>query len=68
MEHYFAAKLRLFSELLPQSTWRDAVAVVRGDDPFGRRVLDAVKGSHLRQVRQSGQSASAWSPGSTFIR
>ena len=51
-EQYFAAKLRLFSELLPKSTWRDAVAVVRGDDPFGRQVLDAVKGSHLRQVRQ----------------
>jgi UDP-N-acetylmuramoyl-L-alanyl-D-glutamate--2,6-diaminopimelate ligase len=43
-EKYFAAKLRLFSELLPKSTWPDAVAVVRGDDPFGRRVLDAVKG------------------------
>ena len=52
LEQYFAAKLRLFSELLPKSTWRDAVAVVRGDDPFGRQVLDAVKGSHLRQVRQ----------------
>ena len=25
--------------------WPDTVAVVRGDDPFGRRVLDAVKGS-----------------------
>jgi UDP-N-acetylmuramoyl-L-alanyl-D-glutamate--2,6-diaminopimelate ligase len=43
-EKYFAAKLRLFNELLPKSTWSDAVAVVRGDDPFGRRVLDAVKG------------------------
>jgi UDP-N-acetylmuramoyl-L-alanyl-D-glutamate--2,6-diaminopimelate ligase len=43
-EKYFAAKLRLFSELLPKSTWPDAVAVVRGDDPFGRRVLDAVNG------------------------
>ena len=40
-ESYFAAKLRLFNELLPRSTWRDAVAVVRGDDPFGRRVLEA---------------------------
>jgi len=43
-ENYFAAKLRLFSELLPNSTWKDAVAVARGDDPYGRRVLDAVKG------------------------
>jgi UDP-N-acetylmuramoyl-L-alanyl-D-glutamate--2,6-diaminopimelate ligase len=50
-EKYFAAKLRLFNDLLPQSTWPDAVAVVRGDDPFGRRVLDAVKGRQVRQVR-----------------
>jgi UDP-N-acetylmuramoyl-L-alanyl-D-glutamate--2,6-diaminopimelate ligase len=49
-ENYFAAKLRLFSELLPRSAWPDAVAVVRGDDPFGRRVLDAIDG--LRQIRQ----------------
>ena len=49
-EKYFAAKLRLFSELLPKSTWRDAVAVVRGDDPFGQRVLDAVKGRDVRKV------------------
>jgi UDP-N-acetylmuramoyl-L-alanyl-D-glutamate--2,6-diaminopimelate ligase len=49
-EHYFAAKLRLFSELLPKSTSPDAVAVVRGDDPFGRRVLDAVKGRQVRKV------------------
>ena len=46
-EQYFAAKLRLFSELLPKSTWPDATAVVRGDDPFGRRVLDAVKGNKV---------------------
>ncbi|HVA40362.1 MAG TPA: UDP-N-acetylmuramoyl-L-alanyl-D-glutamate--2,6-diaminopimelate ligase [Candidatus Binataceae bacterium] len=50
-ENYFAAKLRLFSDLLPKSTWPDAVAVVRGDDPFGRRVLDAVRGRKVRQVR-----------------
>jgi UDP-N-acetylmuramoyl-L-alanyl-D-glutamate--2,6-diaminopimelate ligase len=43
-ENYFAAKLRLFTELLPKSSHREAFAVVRGDDPFGRRVLDAVKG------------------------
>jgi UDP-N-acetylmuramoyl-L-alanyl-D-glutamate--2,6-diaminopimelate ligase len=43
-EKYFAAKLRLFSELMAKSTWPDAVAVVRGDDPFGCRVLEAVKG------------------------
>ncbi len=43
-ENYFAAKLRLFTELLPKSSHRDAFAVVRGDDPFGQRVLGAVKG------------------------
>src|SRR5581483_370774 len=43
-EEYFAAKLRLFTELLPQSSRRDALAVVNGDDPYGRRVLAAVKG------------------------
>jgi UDP-N-acetylmuramoyl-L-alanyl-D-glutamate--2,6-diaminopimelate ligase len=43
MEEYFAAKLRLFTEILPRSKCTNAVAIVRGDDPFGRRVLDAVK-------------------------
>src|SRR5579864_3546141 len=47
IEHYFAAKLRLFTEILPRSTHAEAVAVVRGDDPFGRRVLDAVGGRKL---------------------
>ena len=37
VEKYFAAKLRLFSELLPRSAHPDAVAVVNGDDPYGRR-------------------------------
>jgi len=49
-EQYFAAKLRLFGELLPRSTWRDAVAVVRGDDPFGRRILDAVAYRPFRKI------------------
>jgi UDP-N-acetylmuramoyl-L-alanyl-D-glutamate--2,6-diaminopimelate ligase len=49
-EQYFAAKLRLFGELLPRSTWRDAVAVVRGDDPFGRRILDAIHDRPLRKI------------------
>jgi UDP-N-acetylmuramoyl-L-alanyl-D-glutamate--2,6-diaminopimelate ligase len=42
IENYFAAKLRLFTEILPRSTHEDAVAVIRGDDPFGQRVLDAI--------------------------
>ena len=47
IEDYFAAKLRLFTEIMPRSKRADTVAVVRGDDPFGRRVLDAVKGSKI---------------------
>jgi UDP-N-acetylmuramoyl-L-alanyl-D-glutamate--2,6-diaminopimelate ligase len=43
IENYFAAKLRLFTEILPRSKRANAVAIVRGDDPFGRRVLEAVK-------------------------
>ncbi len=47
MEDYFAAKLRLFTEILPRSRRADTVAVVRGDDPFGRRVLESVKGAKI---------------------
>ena len=47
IENYFAAKLRLFTAILPRSTHPEAVAVVRGDDPFGRRVLEAVGGRKL---------------------
>jgi UDP-N-acetylmuramoyl-L-alanyl-D-glutamate--2,6-diaminopimelate ligase len=47
IEDYFAAKLRLFTEILPRSRRADTVAVVRGDDPFGRRVLESVKGSKI---------------------
>jgi UDP-N-acetylmuramoyl-L-alanyl-D-glutamate--2,6-diaminopimelate ligase len=42
-ENYFAAKLRLFTELLPKGP-ADPVAIVSGDDPYGRRVIEAVKG------------------------
>jgi UDP-N-acetylmuramoyl-L-alanyl-D-glutamate--2,6-diaminopimelate ligase len=47
IENYFAAKLRLFTEILPRSRRANPVAVVRGDDPFGRRVLESVKGSKI---------------------
>ena len=47
IEDYFAAKLRLFTEILPRSRRADTVAVVRGDDPFGQRVLESVKGSKI---------------------
>lgn len=40
-DKYFAAKLRLFTELLPRSTDPEPVAIVRGDDSYGARVLEA---------------------------
>jgi len=43
LENYFAAKLRLFTEILPKSSCRDAFAVVNGDDPYGRRILAEAK-------------------------
>jgi len=42
LENYFAAKLKLFTEILPRTSKSDPVVVVRGDDPFGKRILDAV--------------------------
>ncbi len=47
LENYFAAKLRLFTELLPRSSAADPIAIVRGDDIYGARVLDAVAGWKL---------------------
>jgi UDP-N-acetylmuramoyl-L-alanyl-D-glutamate--2,6-diaminopimelate ligase len=47
MDDYFAAKLRLFTEILPRSRKSNPVAVARGDDPFGQRVLEAVKGRKI---------------------
>jgi len=43
LENYFAAKLRLFTELLAATKRKDPVAVARRDDPYGKRVLDSVK-------------------------
>lgn len=47
LDAYFAAKLRLFTELLPASVRSDAVAIARGDDPYGRKVLGAASGRKL---------------------
>ncbi|MGB6555379.1 MAG: UDP-N-acetylmuramoyl-L-alanyl-D-glutamate--2,6-diaminopimelate ligase, partial [Candidatus Binataceae bacterium] len=47
MEDYFAAKLRLFTEILPRSRRADIFAVARGDDPYGQRVLAAVPGRKI---------------------
>ncbi len=44
MESYFAAKQRLFAELLARSSKRDRFAVVNCDDPYGRRLIDAAGG------------------------
>jgi UDP-N-acetylmuramoyl-L-alanyl-D-glutamate--2,6-diaminopimelate ligase len=43
LEKYFAAKLRLFTELLPRSAHPEPVAIVRGDDAYGARVLEAAR-------------------------
>ena len=42
VENYFQAKLRLFNELLPRSRRRDKIAAVRGDDPYGHRILETL--------------------------
>jgi len=47
LEKYFAAKLRLFEELLPRSIHSNAIAAVNGDDPYGQRVLDATHGGKI---------------------
>jgi len=44
METYFAAKRRLFTELLPRLSKRDHFAAVNCDDPYGRRLIDATGG------------------------
>jgi UDP-N-acetylmuramoyl-L-alanyl-D-glutamate--2,6-diaminopimelate ligase len=47
LENYFAAKLHLFTDLLPRSSHPEPVAIVRGDDPYGNRVLASVTGRKL---------------------
>jgi UDP-N-acetylmuramoyl-L-alanyl-D-glutamate--2,6-diaminopimelate ligase len=50
IENYFAAKLRLFTEILPKSVQTEPVAVVNGDDPFGRRILASIKRGRIRRI------------------
>ena len=50
LENYFAAKLRLFTEILPKSSHRDPIAVVNGDDAYGRRILEATKSGKIRNI------------------
>jgi UDP-N-acetylmuramoyl-L-alanyl-D-glutamate--2,6-diaminopimelate ligase len=45
MEHYFLAKKRFFTEVLPAGGKnRPLKAVLNGDDPWGRRILREVEG------------------------
>jgi UDP-N-acetylmuramoyl-L-alanyl-D-glutamate--2,6-diaminopimelate ligase len=64
-ENYFAAKLRLFTELLPKSKATEPVAIVNGDDPYGQRVLAAVKGRKLSFGLSGGLDvhAESWGAG-----
>lgn len=43
MESYFAAKQKLFTELLPRSAKDGRFAVVNRDDPYGRRLIEAIR-------------------------
>ena len=47
VDDYFAAKLRLFEQLLAASQHHDPVAVVLADDAYGQRVLERVAGRKL---------------------
>jgi UDP-N-acetylmuramoyl-L-alanyl-D-glutamate--2,6-diaminopimelate ligase len=47
LESYFAAKLRLFTEILPRSSHPEPIAVVNGDDPHGATVLHATPTAKL---------------------
>jgi UDP-N-acetylmuramoyl-L-alanyl-D-glutamate--2,6-diaminopimelate ligase len=51
VEDYFGAKMRLFTELLPQG----ASAVINADTEFGRRAMEVAKGAGLR-VFSTGNS------------
>jgi UDP-N-acetylmuramoyl-L-alanyl-D-glutamate--2,6-diaminopimelate ligase len=55
MEAYFEAKLRLFTEILPE----DGVAVVNVDDGYGQQVADAVeaRGTEVMGVAQYTEGA-----------
>jgi UDP-N-acetylmuramoyl-L-alanyl-D-glutamate--2,6-diaminopimelate ligase len=44
MESYFAAKQRLFAELLPRSAKARRFAVLNRDDPWGQRLIDVAGG------------------------
>ncbi len=48
MDHYAAAKRRLFTHLVePGQSKKDKLAVVNGDDPYGPRMAKAAKGARI---------------------
>jgi UDP-N-acetylmuramoyl-L-alanyl-D-glutamate--2,6-diaminopimelate ligase len=53
-ESYYAAKARLFRELLPDSGKPDAVAVVNVDDAAGARLAGEIRGRCVRVGRGAG--------------
>jgi UDP-N-acetylmuramoyl-L-alanyl-D-glutamate--2,6-diaminopimelate ligase len=54
LEAYYAAKARLFHELLPASGKARPVAVVNVDDPGGARLADEIAGRCVRVGRAEG--------------
>ena len=52
MEHYFQAKARLFSELLPAHS----TIVINAEDPYSQRLVDLAK-QHQLQVMEYGEEA-----------
>jgi UDP-N-acetylmuramoyl-L-alanyl-D-glutamate--2,6-diaminopimelate ligase len=48
MESYFAAKARLFSQILRDQGGPRALAVINGDDPWGQRLCSQLNGPLLR--------------------
>jgi UDP-N-acetylmuramoyl-L-alanyl-D-glutamate--2,6-diaminopimelate ligase len=48
MERYYEAKRRFFQDLLPKSHKRNPYgAIINGDDPWGRRLVEEVQGKAL---------------------
>lgn len=57
MDAYFAAKMRLFTELLERSNKKNVFAIVNTDDEWGKKVVPATR-ARLVTFGQSGQDFS----------
>ena len=55
VDDYFAAKLRLFDHLLAHSQSPDPVAVALADDPYGKRILECVRGPETELRSRTGR-------------